>query len=559
MKNRTKFILIIFIFSILIMCLDIKNGYLKGHDTDFHLSAITAIRDQLSIDNLIVQEPLKYMANDFGYGARFFYPPIPHLTAGYIAKALTIFNIDNVAIAMRITQWITIFLSGITFYFLGVKIFKNKKIAMVLSIFYMSAPYHLAEIFVRDAFSEMFIPIAIPLIILGLLYLIENNYKKFLPLFVVGYTLAIYFHLAMTIYFTLIILVTFFTVYFKQIFTKKNILYLLAGTILVLLLTASFWLPMFEIKLKGSYGVFMPYFMTGKGDLRFSTISIAELFVFDNEIDFQYIRFNAQLFVVILFVLSICLIIKKKLYKEKIWQFLLAFTILSAIMITSLFPWYYTPDILQTLQFPWRLVIYAIFGIILIAGISLKKVEKEKFFNKICYILIFLSLIATYINIDHSTETPIDLKDLNNEKSVGNQAEYLPEKALKNKEYYKNRNKDIIIKEGNGTINEIVDNVPDLVFEANIQGEVTIELPRLYYMGYKLEIDREEIELQESKNGFLQANIKKSGTYRLTYEKTTIMKIANILSLVTLLAIFITVISKKILNNKVKKLNSGNK
>lgn len=131
----------------------------------------------------------------------------------------------------------------------------------------MTAPYHLAQIFVRDSFSEMFIPIAIPLIILGLLYLKEKRYKLFFLYFVGGYTLAIYSHLAMTIYFTLILIVSFFTIYFKEMFTKKNILYLVSASVIILLLTASFWLPMLEIKLKGSYGVFMPYYMTGKGDL----------------------------------------------------------------------------------------------------------------------------------------------------------------------------------------------------------------------------------------------------------------------------------------------------
>ena len=156
MKKKIKFILAIFIISIIIMLIDVHNGYIKGHDTDFHLATITAIVDQLSWDNLTVQEPLKYIANNLGYGTRFFYPPIPHLTAAYITKILSIFNVENVAIGMRITQWITLFASGVTFYLLGEKIFKNKKIAMLLSLFYMTAPYHLAEIFVRDAFSETF-------------------------------------------------------------------------------------------------------------------------------------------------------------------------------------------------------------------------------------------------------------------------------------------------------------------------------------------------------------------------------------------------------------------
>lgn len=545
MKKKIKFILAIFIFSIIIMLIDIHNGYIKGHDTDFHLATITAIVDQLSWDNLTVQEPLKYIANNLGYGTRFFYPPIPHLTAAYITKILSIFNVGNVAIGMRITQWITLFASGVTFYLLGEKIFKNKKIAMLLSLFYMTAPYHLAEIFVRDAFSEIFIPVAIPLIVLGLLYLIENNHKRFFLCFVGGYTLAIYSHLAMTIYFTLMLLVTFFVVYFKQIFTKKNIVYLIKASGLILLLTSSFWMPLLEIKLMGSYGIFMPNYMTGKGGLKYSTISIGELFAFNREIDFHFIRYNLQLFVTIMFFISLFFVIKKKLWKEKVWIFLLIFTVLSVIMITNLFPWYYIPDILQALQFPWRLVIYIAFGAILIAGICLKQVENKKCFNIICCILLLFTLIGTYVNIDHLEESQIDIHNINNPKSMGNEKEYLPEKALKNIDYFNNRNNDIIIKSGTGEIIKKIDNVPDLTFEVNTSETIVIELPRIYYMGYQLEGNGQKIELTESDNGFLQATIQQSGTYTLTYEKTTIMKLANILNLGTVIVLVGMAIMKK--------------
>lgn len=550
MKQKGKYILAIFIFSIIIMLIDLPNGYIKGHDTDFHLATITAIVDQLSWDNLTVQEPLKYIANGLGYGTNFFYPPIPHLIAAYITKLLNIFNIGNVAVGMRITQWLTFFASGVTFYFLGEKIFKNKKTAMLLSLFYMTAPYHLAEVFVRDSFSEMFIPIAIPLIVLGLLYLVEKNYKRFLSYFIVGYTIAIYSHLAMTIYFTIMILVTFFIVYFKQIFTKRNIMYLILASGITLLLTSAFWMPLLEIKIKGSYAIFIPDYMTGEDGLEYSTISISELFAFNREIDFHFIRYNLQLFVTVLFFISLIFIIKKKLWKEKIWIFLLLFTALSIIMITDLFPWYYAPDILQTLQFPWRLVIYITFGAILIAGITLKQIENKKYFKIISCILLILTVLGTYIYIDHLEEEQIDIADINNEKAVGNEKEYLPEKAINNLEYFENRNNEIIIESGTGEITKILDDVPDLIFEVDTSEELTIELPRIYYMGYKLEVNGEEIELTESENGFLQATIQESGTYTLTYKKTIVMKIANIISIIT----FIVCVVFFIINTKREKI-----
>lgn len=550
MKSKKICILIIFMVSILIMLFDAHNGYIKGHDTDFHVSNISAIVDQLSWDNVTVQEPLKYMANDFGYGTRFFYPPIPHLLAAYIVKFLSIFHIGSITIGMRITQWITFFASGITLFFLAQKIFKNKKIATILALFYMTAPYHLSEIFIRDAFSEMFIPIAIPLIILGLLYLVEKDYKKFFLLFVGGYTLAIYSHIAMTVYFTLMLLVTFFIVYFKEIFTKKHILYLSLASVCILLLTASFWMPMLEIKILGSYGVFMPYFMTGKGDLRFSAISILEIFKI-KPYGYDNVRFHLQMMVIILFFASIFLLFKNKLWKEKVWRFFLAFTILAMIMITSLFPWYYTPDLLQTLQFPWRLALYIAFGAIMIAGIVLKKFENKKHFNKICFVLIALTIFGAYYYTGHLDETVVDLNNINYTRGVGNQAEYLPENTLNHRDYYENRTNDIIIESGTADITITLNDVPDLIFEVETNETITIELPRLYYMGYTLEVNGKDVELVESENGFLQATISESGTYTLTYEKTIVMKIANCLSLGT----FIILTCILICNNIKKKKN----
>ena len=299
MKEYKKFILIIFIFSLLMMLPSIYHGYYKGHDTNFHLANISSITDMLSFKNPFVQEPLKFIGNNFGYGTRFFYPPLPHLLASYISKILLLFN-GNVAIGMRITQWLTIFLSGISMFLLTLKIHRKYKIATICSIIYMTMPYHLSEIFVRDAFSEMFIPAFIPFIILGLLYLVENEYKKFLLFFVLGYTFIIYSHIAMSIYFTIIIIFSFFIIYLKKIFTKEKIKYLLIASILILLLTASFWLPLLEIKLKGNYGVFVPYFMTGKGDLRFSAINVLELINFKQPYNFNYIRFNLPIYVVVL-------------------------------------------------------------------------------------------------------------------------------------------------------------------------------------------------------------------------------------------------------------------
>lgn len=74
---------------------------------------------------------------------------------------------------------------------------------------------------------------------------------------------------------------------------------------------------------------------------------------------------------------------------------------------------------------------------------------------------------------------------------------------------------------------------------------MVIELPRVYYLGYKLENSGEEIYLQESENGLLEAKINKDGIYTLRYQKTMIMKISNITTISTAITLIIICIRLK--------------
>lgn len=418
----------------------------------------------------------------------------------------------------------------------------------------MTAPYHLCELYVRESFSENFIPIAIPLIILGLLYLLEGNHKKFLIFFVLGYTISIYSHLAMSIYFTLMILVTFFIINIKKICTKKNILYLVFAGILILLLTASFWMPLMEIKLKGDYGVFIPYFMTGKGALAGSTIPLWQLVDFTKPYTHTHLVYNLQLFVTIFVIGGVILLIKDKKWKDTKWLSIFVFTVLSIIMVTPLFPWKYAPDILQTLQFPWRLILYIDFGAILISGYFLQKFETKKFFKIAFIVIIGITLLSSFYYTRHSDKGEVDLSNVDYNLGMGNQNEYLPRKTLDSIEYFNNRSNEIITLEGSGKIEIINNDVPTLTFKASEVENLKIELPRLYYMGYILKKDGKEIELKQSDKGFLEATITEDGEYELEYEKTAIMHIGNVTSVLTTIAIIIYIIYK----NKKKQKMIGN-
>jgi len=133
-------------------------------------------------------------------------------------------------------------------------------------------------------------------------------------------------------------------------------------------------------------------------------------------------------------------------------------------------------------------------------------------------------------------EYPLDPYKMN----MGVESEYLPTKTKDNYAYYLLRKEDIIVKAGDATTNILENNPPYLKSEIElISDNITIELPRLYYLGYEIKlIDKEGntniIDYHENDNGFIEIKLNKSGTLEISYEGTSANKIANYITLITI-------------------------
>ena len=110
---------------------------------------------------------------------------------------------------------------------------------------------------------------------------------------------------------------------------------------------------------------------------------------------------------------------------------------------------------------------------------------------------------------------------------MGHSMEYLPVKTYENIDYYTNRNQDINIIEGTATVEVIENNTPNLSFKVqNNSDTFTLELPRLYYLGYQLEGEK-VLSIEESEYGMVQVTVGGNGTYHLTYPGTALYRIAS--------------------------------
>ena len=120
------------------------------------------------------------------------------------------------------------------------KVFKSKEQALLTSITYVSFPYLFADVFIRCALNESFLLFIIPLILLGIHYLIDDGNKlMFYILFTFGYVFSINSHLVLSIYLTMVLLIYFF-INRKKVFKKEIIKHFFVASVFILLLTLNF-------------------------------------------------------------------------------------------------------------------------------------------------------------------------------------------------------------------------------------------------------------------------------------------------------------------------------
>ena len=534
--TKHKYIILIFLVTLIIFLNLFINPRYYGHDTIFHTANIIELSKTINIKNILGNNIISLKSNPFGYGTWLFYPKLPHLLGAYLYKIFDIYT------SMKIVYFIITFLSAITIYVLSKKIFNTKKIAFLSSIIYITIPYHICEIYIRDAFAENFMFLAVPLIFLGLYNLLDNDYKKFYIYFILGYVIGMYSHLVSMVFCT--IFVALFILYHHEyFFSKEKIKSLFISTIIVIGLTLPFLTTVIEYKLLNEYTVFLSNSFTNRATLVYRSISFKDLFMGKPIYDDIMPYFNIMTIILTL-ITTIQVILNKTKYKSKLLPMLL-YIILLINLVCSKLIWNNIPEIFLMLQFPWRLLVFMSVFISLYAPVCLLtdlKINIPKIFNKIIYsMIICLVLIEGVNNIKYySNEEYTEDYVLSSKLAMGYQQEYLPLKT-NNARYFRTtyleKRKMEIVSDNNTKISIISSSFPNLKFEVKKLKEKTkIEIPRIYYLDYILkDKDGNKVKLTMSKYGMLEADIIKEGKYELYHKNTLIETISNIIGVATLI------------------------
>lgn len=564
-KNVDKYYLYIAVVALFVLLPLISCKYFNGDDTAYHAASIIGM-SKSNLFNIFNLKIFDYIAGSFGYGEGLFYAQLPHYISSIIFIIIKPFGLDVVA-SMKITHFICIFLSGIFMYKLMLNITeKNKNISFITAIFYMTIPYFISDIFVRDAFQEQFVFTFLPILFIGINELINKNYRKFYPNFIIGCLGLIYSHLVLTLYIAIeIFVVTLFS--FKKVYTKENFKALLKALIIVIIFSLPFIAPMLENKLNTDYLVFQKGVMANSNTLNSGRLDIYDFFAIKDE---RLSIFSN--FIVLLF--AFYSIIKVKTIKKEKNKFMLyssiILVILNFLLMSKLVNWEKMPYFLCMIQFTCRLQILFGFATCILAGLALTKFNVKDIKTTLLICLISCIFCTLYIQNKQTYQSynVYDVKD--NESYLNTYKDYLgtteiPEKfdlseytkvyreyytmnTFYNIGYLKDRNQELKIVDGKADISNYK-NQKNISFKIKNIENATIELPKLYYLGYtiteRLENGKKiNIKYTENKNGFIEIKLTKNGYVEMKYTGTIINRICNSLCIIVSLILIFYYIKK---------------
>ena len=493
--------------------------------------------------------------NNFGYSWNIFYSP---LTA-YAPLIFRIFSFSYTN-CLKIFIFIVNLLSGFAMYKFMFKVTKNKNRSTFAAILYVIAPYRLTDIYLRTAIAELTSFVFVPIIFNGLYTIINKEEKSYLLSWgILGLILT---HTIITLY-TAILCFIYLLIFIKKLKNKKVIINLLINLLFGLITSSFYWVGLLQHYFATSYEVFVPGRMEREEVLKYYKIDFYQLFFTRKE---QIMIYAIGLVSVIGLVLTP--VAYKKISKDykKLYTTFLIFGLILTFMTLTIFPFEKLPKILTMVQFTFRLFEFTSFFFAFVVAINYETIIKD---FKLKDILI-LSTIAMLLLIPYLNKLDYDLrysedKLINGVRVTKNTGrvhagmasmEYLPSKAFNNLDYLINREDSIIVLDNeNVKINEYTKNKTNIECTvSNIDKKTSIELPYIYYLGYRIYVNGKEISYTESEKGFIQVSIETSmcenetAKIRVRYLGTNEMIIALMFSIIAIIILII------IQNQTIKKL-----
>mgnify|MGYP001661360888 FL=1 len=556
-ENKWTHYIIIAIIGLLISIPMLNMQIIETHDGSIHLLRIIGLNNSMKNSEFpFLIAP--YYCRDFGYSMSAIYPQLVTYIPFLFAMLTQSFNLG-----LKIFAMLTIPISGICMYNFTRDTTKRKDISFLSAIIYMTFPYRFEDIFTRYAIGEFTAFIFLPIVFHGLYNLINGDRKKhfYIAIGAIGLILS---HTITTIY-AAIFCVIYIIYNFKKFWDKDVIKKCIVNVIFIFLVSSLFIVPLFEYKTQAQYSVFEPGVMKTAGEyVQNNTIEIWQLIKDKGEE--RGVSFVVGIPTIIMLMLTI--LVWKNIDKkyENFYGICLVFAVISIYMCTKFFPWRIMPQLICNIQYPWRMIgfamlfltpVFAINVCTLLDTIKNFKIKSSLYVLSAIVLIIFAVIkITNYQYLNNENDKNYENRIQNNPiiSHFAINRDYMPYKAIiKQRSYVQTREDRIYVIKGNEIIeNEEKDGLKMFADIKNaIKGDV-LEFPYFFYPGYEVTIETSEkcikLKIEESENGFVQITIPEnieSGKINFCYKGTNIEKVSYIISAISLIGFIIYIIYYK--------------
>jgi hypothetical protein len=399
-KKYWPILLVLFAGIVATRTLLFQSGYFKMHD-DLQMMR------QLSMEKCFMdlQIPCRWIP-DMGYGYGFplfnFYPPLPYL----VGETFRVFGFTFVD-TVKITFALSIILSGVGMYFLA-KEFFGKVGGVISAVFYIWAPYHSVDVYVRGAMNEAWALVFFPLTFYFSYRLIKNS-KGIIPLALAWVGLLLSHNLMVLIFAPVFILWCLLWIWRLKINFVSALKNLIPSGFFALGLSAFFTIP----ALAENKFTWVKSQLVGYYDYTAHFVSLKQLLISrfwgygpsvwvdaEDGMSFQIGHLHWILPLIIIIIFLVYMFAKKDKSKLPKFAFYLIPFLFIIGWVTSFMthvrstPIYQLIPTLALVQFPWRFITLIIFSFSFLIGAIVLFVREKIAFG----VMIVLSLFVVIFN-----------------------------------------------------------------------------------------------------------------------------------------------------------------
>lgn len=522
--------------------------FLLGDDAYFHIARLESASKAWSNGQIVPQVDPDAL-NGFGYAYNLFYgPAITYLTAGL--KVL----VGGWPIAINLALIICLILSGILMCRTMMKISNNPVLSALVAIFYMAAPYHLTDLYSRVAVGEVAALTVAPILVLGL-YQLTNNESHAARNIAISAAFLILSHSLSAVLFALMAAV-YIILNIDRVFNFRAIWRMVLGVLVALGLTAFFSLPLIDAKVNGNYGVFDEKYSEVFFGANVSSVNDHRAAPFETMLTTDYTKWPSLSIGLVALVGVIGFwLVWRRIPEKRERRFVISMYIIALLaffMMSFAVDWNYLPKILLSIQFPWRFMMIFITAMSIVSGYVVRELTRglTEPGAKVAVVVAGVLAVAPVISLLERTDNYVyedQVEFAITSGALGWQAEYVGVEMLCDPEDWHDQSKGyacsldripkLLKKRGNkpiadrnlkitnyhkdglkvdfdvDTIEEITREYYDedeqtKVAEEEVSHELSVELPMVYYPGYKATLDGTEVQVKSSeKYGLVEVEL----------------------------------------------------